>query len=122
MNFQRGFRRLFLVTALCWYGVGGLLLWDSWRQYRHRADEQKRGFAECLTLVTPGFEASRPSPPPGYLLDSPATPAEACSRIWPRVDPANEWMASIGLAGFPWLIYLGVRILVWIARGFRTAT
>jgi hypothetical protein len=98
MNFHRGFRRLFLVLGILYYLIGGLYLYnirvngESYHQFV---------LSECLEGArTPG---------------SPLT-EDGCRKAWPPPDHSGE---TVGILGFPALLYGGWRILAWIGRGFK---
>jgi hypothetical protein len=112
MNVRRGFKRLFLVLAICYYAIGGLLVYSDWTTH---TSAQRFELSRCLDAVASKRSYSDVNGNP-ILVGSDPVSKEGCSKAYP---PVNEWPETLALLFFPALLYGVWKVLAWIGWGFR---
>jgi hypothetical protein len=103
MNAGRGFKRLFLVLAICYYAIGGFLIYVDWDTDR---SARRYELSKCIEDGKKYFDVN----------DNPITSEADCNRIHP---PVNDWAETLSFLLFPAVLYGIWRILAWVGRGFR---
>src|SRR5580658_3688948 len=129
MNFRRGLRRLFLVLAICYYVIGGAVIFWDWQYqgiYRSAclsAIEAPLSVRDGIAGATNDLQAQLQD---GTILHfptgtSPAVVQEVVKRhhdahCLDAYPPAREWTETFAFVLLPALAYAFWKVVAWIGR------